>query len=94
MNCSAESLMSRSPSHTQENEHHFYYEVFRAASIDELIPKSVGCVAPAETAKDTRIKELEAALIAARADALVAARAEKEEEIELLRARIAQLEKA
>ena len=25
--------------HAQENEHHFYYEVFRAASIDELIPK-------------------------------------------------------
>ena len=22
----------------QENEHHFYYEVFRAASMDELIP--------------------------------------------------------
>ena len=47
----------------QEKEHHFYYEVFRAADVDELIPASVKSapapVLPSGAPADTRLKALE-----------------------------------
>ena len=57
---------------SQEKEHHFYYEVFRADGVDELIPASVKSApvpvplpAPAMASPpsaDVRVKALEAAL--------------------------------
>ena len=49
----------------QEKEHHFYYEVFRAADVDELIPASVkSASAPvlSSAPAGTHVKALEVAL--------------------------------
>ena len=75
---------------SQEKEHHFYYEVFRADGVDELIPASVKSapppVPPPVPPADARVKALEVALAekesaeseaVARVKALEAALAEK-----------------
>ena len=72
----------------QEKEHHFYYEVFRAADVDELIPASVKSastpVLQSAAPAGTHVKALEVALAEkeTKNKALEAALADKEAEKE------------
>ena len=87
------SLLELSPSLApQEGDHHFLYEIFRAGSIEELIPKGVTTppvpvLAAAATAGETkRIKELEQELAASKQELAARMQAERTASAERVRA--------